>query len=232
MPNEIYEQMNKYYSDIIDDKFNNDLYSREDRQKELTEIKDRLKTIFSYGTILELAGGGGYWTHALLDNARQVITIDQNIDALEEEFKGTNYHVTIRKVDLLDEVSIQKEIQGHHFTGCFASCWISHILREDLYSYLDNLIKALLPSMKDNLSICFIDSKIHSGNKDVFEYGEDHKLVGNQYQIRTMKNGDRVEIVKNFYELYDWVNIIDSCKCKIVEYREWDIYYLVKFTLR
>jgi hypothetical protein len=157
------------------------------------------------------------------------VALDQNVTALRNLIKHkTLVNVISKKVNLLDIEQLDQETQAYRFTGCFASCFISHILRDELTTYLNDFIELLSPN---NLPICFIDSRAYDKSK-VLIYPEDHRLKGNQYQIRTMKDGSEVEVIKNFYDAKDWINILDEINCKIVEYREWDIYYLVKFQLR
>jgi hypothetical protein len=85
--------------------------------------------------------------------------------------------------------------------------------------------------MENGASICFIDS-IKLENKPIYTYPIGHELETNQYQIRKKKDGSEIEVIKNFYDIEDWVHIFLSLNLDvhIVEYREWENYYLIKFT--
>jgi SAM-dependent methyltransferase len=230
MSNVAYDKMKDFYNDIIDEDFNS-LYENNDRKKEITEIKLRLASIFEHGNILELAAGGGFWTTLLSKLYNHVYALDQKVDELEK-LQKLRQNISVDKVDLLDFDQISKVIKGLTLTGCFASCWISHILRKDLVRYLEELIKSVSTTMTPGSnSICFIDS-VKLPDKPIYTYPIGHEFEWNQYQKRKKKDGSEVEVIKNFYDLENWVYILESLSIdtRIVEYREWENYYLIRFT--
>lgn len=217
----IYEQMAAYYADIIDDSFNDYLYtSKPERKEEIYALISRLIDSFEKKEVLELAAGAGFWTDKLARVAKSVVAVDKNIEILQ---RMESDKVKVHQMDLLN---MKDELVGYgKFDGIFASCWISHVLRQDMNKFL----KCLLPYVRPDGIICFIESIQYPGAIETHRYGMESSMVGNQYQFRTLKNGTRVETIKNYYSLLEWCELIERSGIgKIIEYKEFVHYFIMK----
>jgi SAM-dependent methyltransferase len=164
-----------------------EIYQREERQDDLDELQERLQEVLFGQHVLELACGTGYWTEQYADLAESVLATDITPEVLAiAEAKD------IDKVEyaVMDAFDVQKPA-GRTVTACFAGFWWSHVLREKQSGYLEQLRARL---GKDTLLV-LIDNNYVEGSSTVIARTD---LEGNTFQIRTLENGDRYEVLKNF----------------------------------
>jgi SAM-dependent methyltransferase len=162
-------------------------YQRPDCQEDLADMQERLSEVLAEHRVLELACGTGYWTQFYADSAQSVLATDINSEML-----------TLAKAKGLPEDQVQWQIADAfnlqvegEFSACFAGFWWSHVLRQDQEGFLQKLRQRLgkdaLLVLMDNVYVEGVSTTIARTD-----------LQGNTFQIRTLPDGGRYEILKNF----------------------------------
>ncbi len=138
-------------------------------------------------TVLELACGSGYWTEQLAQSAERVLATDIN-QAMLDIARAKELDTDV--VEFAEADANDLQIDGE-FTCCFAGFFWSHVLRAEQSGFLEQLRKKL---GKDTLLV-MLDNVYVDGSSTVIARTD---LEGNTFQIRTLANGERHEVLKNF----------------------------------
>ena len=162
-------------------------YQRPECQADLAELQRRLGETLASHRVLELACGSGYWTQYYAEVAQSVLATDINPEMLALA-KAKGLPADKVRWQLADAFDLQL---NEPFSACFAGFWWSHVLRQDQESYLQHLRQQL---GKDALLV-LIDSVYVEGISTTIARTD---LEGNTYQIHTLPDGRRCEILKNF----------------------------------
>jgi SAM-dependent methyltransferase len=164
-----------------------EVYQRAECQEDLEEMQERLSDVLAGHRVLELACGTGYWTQFYADSAQSVLATDINSEML-----------TIAQAKQLPEEQVQWQIAdafdlqvNGEFSACFAGFWWSHVLRQDQEGFLQKLRQRL---GKDALLVLMDNTYV----EDISTVIARTDLEGNTFQIRTLPDGGRYEILKNF----------------------------------
>lgn len=164
------------------------IYAKPERQADLVELRDRLRDTFANRDVLELACGTGFWTESISERARSVLATDINEEMLQvaraKDWQGRP--VTFGIADAFAPESIPGQ-----FDAAFVGFLWSHIEREDLPRFL-NLLNHRLAA---GALVVFIDNRFVPGSSTAISRTDE---AGNTYQVRTLADGSRHEILKNF----------------------------------
>lgn len=159
-------------------------------EREDIRTAERLfQELFAGKTVLEIACGTGYWTHSIAQTAAQVVATDRSQRMITLAKKRTSYaHVQFEVVDMY---SLETDRQ---FDGIFGGFIWSHILHQDVDSFLDRLAGLC----KQGGVIAFIDSRevpgaYHDPSRTI--HTDDDR---NTYQTRTLADGSSHLVLKNF----------------------------------
>jgi cyclopropane fatty-acyl-phospholipid synthase-like methyltransferase len=184
MKNKERSDMATYYAKLAD-KYDQD-YATAEQQSDLAELHKRVSEVLAGHRVLELACGTGHWTEQYAASAESVLATDINSAMLEQvKAKGLPDNVQFRLMDAFDP-----DIQGG-FTACFAGFWWSHVKREEQEYLLAMLRKKL---GKDVLLVLLDDCHVESDSTTIARTD----LEGNTFQLRTLPNGERYEVLKNY----------------------------------
>ncbi len=163
------------------------IYAKPERQVGLANMRERIRGLLQEQSVLELACGTGYWTAQFAETAAFVYATDINQDMLDV---ARSKNLPEKKVEfaLADAFALlpQPEI-----TACFAGFWWSHVRREKQSSFLQMLRDTL---GKDTLLV-LVDNVYVEGSSTPIARTD---VEGNTYQMRTLDNGERYEVLKNF----------------------------------
>jgi DNA-binding transcriptional MerR regulator len=181
--------MEKYYSDRAMEY--EKIYNRNDsvRQEEQEEIKEKIREVFINKSVLEVASGTGYWTEIISQVATKLTAIDISEETLIEARKK---NLEFRNVDfkIADSYRLDK-IQGEFNAGC-ANFWFSHIPKSRIEEFMEGFHKRLgkgsVVFIADNVYVCGIGGELISKHGEV-----------DTYKIRELSNGEKYEILKNYY---------------------------------
>jgi SAM-dependent methyltransferase len=185
MKNKERAEMAKYYAKLAD-KYDQD-YATDEQQSDLDQLHERVSDVLSGHRVLELACGTGHWTEQYAASAESVLATDINPEMLEQaKAKGLpSDKVQFRLMDAFDP-----DVEGN-FTACFAGFWWSHVKRQEQAGFLTMLRKKL---GKDALLVLLDDCHVESDSTTIARTD----LEGNTFQFRTLANGERYEVLKNY----------------------------------
>jgi SAM-dependent methyltransferase len=162
------------------------IYRKPERQENLKELRESVRTYFAGKRVLEIACGTGYWTEVLGESAESVTALDINEEVLGiARSKPGNSGVEFRVGDAYDLPELPC------FSGCLSVFWWSHIPTGRLAEFLEGLNARLLPGAR----VMFIDNRYVEGNSTPINRTD---LDGNTYQRRTLDDGSSHEVLKNF----------------------------------
>jgi SAM-dependent methyltransferase len=162
------------------------IYTKPERQCDLSSAEDILQNLFSEKDILEIACGTGYWTDKIAKTAKSIYASDVN-EAVIEIARQKDLGDTVRfAVADLYNIEIKER-----YEGLFGGFIWSHILHQDLDRFLE-IIDEILP--KDGL-IVFMDNKFVEGSNTPITSTDQ---FGNTYQLRKLENGKTYSVLKNF----------------------------------
>ena len=174
---EYYAQRAAYFEEI---------YQLPERQSDLDELTRHLQLLMNNKKVMEVACGTGYWTERIVDHAGSILATDVTESMLElaKKKSALKQRVNFAIADAFD-------LPKGHFNACMAGFWWSHVKRSEQSAFLNGLQNAcgsgVLLVMFDN---CYVE-----GDSTPIARTD---LEGNTFQIRTLPDGSRHEIIKNF----------------------------------
>lgn len=194
----------------------------EDRIAE--ELREPIKTRFQQSMkghdVLELACGTGYWTKVISATAKSVLATDINapmISVASEKLSSiTNVSFHVADAYTLDGIS-------GVFSAAFAHWWWSHIPKSKIANFLKNLHSKLATGA----FVLFVDQLPYENRQRRLDE------EGNTLEVRTLSDGTKFEIVKNFPTEKELVEVLKglSDQLQYKAYPEemmWTINYFTK----
>jgi SAM-dependent methyltransferase len=164
------------------------IYEKPERQSDLSELKSALSTRFKGLEVLEIACGTGYWTHYIAKSARCILATDFNLEmlgmAVKRDFSGCTVSFKTADAYKLDQIS-------HGFNAGFAGFFWSHVP----LSSRPGLIRTFHSHLAENAQVIWIDGRYVEGSSTPIARSD---LAGNTYQIRTLSDGSKHEVIKNY----------------------------------
>lgn len=164
-----------------------DVYDKPECQSDLAQLQEAVCDALREHHVLEIACGTGYWTERIAACAASVLATDVSADIIRY---AQAKDIPEGKVRFAVADAYTLDMQGN-FDACFAGFWWSHVKREDQGKFLTGLRKVL---QKDGLLVMIDNAFVEDGTIPVAR--TDHE--GNTYQIRTVPDGERFEVVKNY----------------------------------
>ena len=196
------------------------IYLKPERQVNLRQLETWLSDVFTHRSVLEIACGTGYWTQFYAPVAARVVAIDSAVETLriaEGRLHGTN-------VRLLEGDAYQLPVLDGTFDGAFAGFWWSHIPKNRVAEFLSGLHAVLQPGTK----IVFLDNRyVPESSTPISE----RDTEGNTYQLRLLEDGSTHRVLKNFPSRDELLGAVAS-HAKACDYREWDYFWALAYTLR
>ncbi|EJR42887.1 class I SAM-dependent DNA methyltransferase [Bacillus cereus group sp. BceL296] len=175
------------------------VYFRNDpiRQKEQILIQQKLQKLFTDQSILEIACGTGYWTQFIAKTAKHITALDYSNEVLNI---ANQKNISPSKVNFLQRDAYQLDKISGNFEGGIANFWFSHIPKFRIQEFLNQLHNKLGSGttvfMADNIYIKSIGGTLIYKENDP-----------NTYKLRTLDNGTKYEIIKNYYTEEELKNI-------------------------
>ncbi|RQO33553.1 class I SAM-dependent methyltransferase [Herminiimonas sp. KBW02] len=178
--------MAEYYA--VRDNFDEEDIENPDGADALDDIMENLRKLMSGQHVLELACGDGYWTDELAEYAASVLATDINPGLLEQA-KTRELPEDIVQFAVAD--ALDPKVEGE-FTACFAGFWWSHVRRQDQVDVIARIRKII---GQDGLLVLVDNSQVDTEKTVIARTDQE----GNTYQIHAAPNGERYEILKNYY---------------------------------
>ena len=163
------------------------IYFKHERQDDLKSLSQLLSTLLIGRQLLEIACGTGYWTQFVAPVCNEVLATDYNSEVLQlaQNRLAKQGNVSFQEAD-----AFNLDVRGS-FNGGLSAFWWSHVEKEKIPDFLNELHSKLLPGSR----VVFADNNYVPGsNTPISRIDEE----GNTYQIRPLSNGTTHEILKNF----------------------------------
>jgi demethylmenaquinone methyltransferase/2-methoxy-6-polyprenyl-1,4-benzoquinol methylase len=164
------------------------VYAKPERQEDLAELHLLLRRLMAGHDVLEIACGTGYWTASIAQVARTILATDASADVLARAraraYPADRVRFRLAQADALDNVP-------GNFTAGFAGFWWSHVARQELRGFISSFHRRL----GADACVVFIDNRYVEGSSTPIAHWDE---AGNSYQDRTLDDGRRYRILKNF----------------------------------
>jgi len=166
------------------------VYRKPECQADLRAIEAWLPARFDEGrAVLEVACGTGYWTQFIAARASRMLALDAAPETL-----------AIAKTQVPDDGRVEFVVgdayalpKGHGIAchAAFAGFWFSHVPLSRRREFLAGLAEAVEPGAR----IVLIDNRFVAGSSTPLS---ERDAEGNTYQLRTLNDGSRHRVLKNF----------------------------------
>ncbi len=164
------------------------IYARPERQAELAVLKARVRKMFAGRSVLELACGTGYWTEVIAPGATQITAVDINEEVLRIARTKTYPE---KRVSFLQGDCYAPQDTGRAHDALFAGFWWSHVPLSRMGVFMEKATRCVAPGAL----IAFLDNSYVEGTSTAISHRDPE---GNSYQMRTLEDGSRHEVLKNF----------------------------------
>jgi SAM-dependent methyltransferase len=164
------------------------VYAKPERQGDLARLGELLPGLVAGARVLEVAAGTGYWTRVMAGSAAAITATDINPQTLDVA-RTRDYGQT--PVAFLDADGFALDRVAGEFDTAFAGFFWSHVLRGDLPRFLGGLRARLGPGAR----VIVLDNRYVPGSSTPVSRTSE---AGDTFQRRTLSDGRRYEIVKNF----------------------------------
>ena len=196
------------------------IYAKPERQADLSILRQWLQSKCAKHDVLEVACGTGYWTEAIASTANSVTAVDINREVLDlarrKSFPRRN--VSFEQFDVY-----RLSLNPNYFTAGLAAFWWSHIPKAKVKMFLQQFHQSLRP----DALVVFVDNLfVEDSSRPIWR--RDHE--GNSYQLRTLDDGSRHEVLKNCPAETELRNAVDEF-ARDVEYRALDYYWCLAYRL-
>lgn len=164
------------------------IYEKPERQEDLRQLEDWVRTALVGRNVLEVACGTGYWTQVAAETARSIAAFDLNEAVLDI---ARCKPIDPQKVTFGIGDAYQLPVAAGQFDAALVAFWWSHVPKERVTAFLDGLRPALQPGAV----VLFIDNTFVPGNSTPLSRTDEH---GNTYQQRSLDDGRSFEVLKNY----------------------------------
>lgn len=191
-------------------------------QDDLAWLRARIPEVFAGRRVYEVACGTGYWTRVAAERARAVHATDVNDDTLAlARAKTYRVPVTFERCDAYAAAP-----GPERFDGGLAALWLSHVDRDRL----DAFLRALHSHLEPGAAVLMFDER-QRDDRERRAPASRTDAAGNRYEMRQLQNGERYEIVKNFFEPADLARRIAALATDVV-YRDLACFWVLEYRAR
>jgi len=168
-------------------------------QRQVAVVDNALTSFGAYGSVLELAGGTGWWTERLARTAEHLTVVDSSPEvlALNRERVGRSDVDYVVK-DLYDRRA------GTKYDVVFFSFWLSHVPRDRFGEFWSLVHSCLTPSGRAFLIDNRNDPVPDTTTKDPFVLEYDTDL-----HLRRLGDGSKYRVVSVMYEPGELQSLIE-----------------------
>jgi protein-L-isoaspartate O-methyltransferase len=169
------------------------VYAKPERKGDIARLRLLLQELLAGHDVLEIACGTGYWTTAIAQTARSMLSTDANGEMLDLA-RAKLYPDGRVRFGHADAFTLEN-ISGP-FTAGFAGFWWSHVPRSRLSAFLHTFHERI----GTGGLMVFIDNRYVAGSNHPIARRD---AGGNTYQHRTLADGRAFEVLKNFPDADD-----------------------------
>jgi ubiquinone/menaquinone biosynthesis C-methylase UbiE len=169
-------------------------------QRQVAVVDDTLASFGATGSVLELAGGTGWWTERLARTADHLVVVDSSAEVLainRERVRRPDVNYVV--ADLFDwQADSQYDV-------AFFSFWISHVPRSRFGEFWSLLHSWVTPTGRVFLIDNRNDPQPETTAKDPFVIKYDTDL-----HLRRLKDGSEYRVVSVMYEPAELQSLIEA----------------------
>ena len=207
-----YQQRAPHYDEV---------YAKAERQADLRHLEAVVLALFTGRDVLEVAAGTGYWTSIISTTATTVTATDYNSGplaiALGRSYPRRNVRFQQADAFALDQLR-------NTFTASFVGFWWSHIPHLDT----DRFLRGLCTRLRPHSPVAIVDNRYVEGSSHPITHTD---AGGNTYQDRTLADGSRHRVRKNFPTAEQLRTAVAPYATQI-EVLELSYYWLLTFTTK
>ena len=194
------------------------IYAKPERQSDLARLREVLPALLAGRDVLEIACGTGYWTQFVAARARSILATDINEEvlALARRKSFPRGNVTFARADVYSDESLPGR-----FDGALGAFWWSHVPREGIGRFLDRFHRRLEPGAE----VVYVDNRYVEGSSTPLARTDPH---GNTYQIRTLDDGSRYEVLKNIPDETELAAVLGASSATL-EFIELEYYWYARY---
>ncbi len=174
-------------------------YGPPEIQKDFEWITTWLRDNVADRDVLELGCGTGHWTKVASASARSIVASDLSSDlvcAARKEIESS-------AVDFIVCDAFKLPFTSNAFSCGMAHFLLSHVRRAEVRPFVDSFRR----SLKSRGCLLLTDTKWVDGyRKPPFRRDKE----GNTFDLRTLKDGSRFEILKNYFTSAEWQEYLSS----------------------
>ena len=196
------------------------IYQKPEREKDLKQLQGILANAFDGLELLEIACGTGFWTQYACRSAKSIVAIDYNEEVLSMA-REKDYCCPI--MFLKTDAYALNGIDGP-FSAAFAGFWWSHIPK----AKIDDFLQVLHSKLSKGATVIIFDNRYIDGNSTPINRTDDE---GNTYQMRSLSDGSKHEVLKNFPKENEFISRIESVD-KGCQFRELEYFWLAQYKLK
>jgi demethylmenaquinone methyltransferase/2-methoxy-6-polyprenyl-1,4-benzoquinol methylase len=177
------------------------IYAKPERRQDLALLKQHLRKLLAGRHVLELACGTGYWTEAVSPAVSSMFATDINSEVLSiaESRRYSNDNVRFARIDIHNLSTVTGK-----FDAVFTAFYWSHLPKRDLPFFLADLGSKFSPGTL----VVFVDNLYVEGSSTPISRTDED---GNTYQDRTLADGSRFRVLKNFPDAQELRDAIGAC---------------------
>jgi ubiquinone/menaquinone biosynthesis C-methylase UbiE len=194
------------------------IYDKPERQADLQRLRALIPAYFAGRNVLEIACGTGYWTQYIAPAATSLTALDINDDTLAIARDKPLPPGRVR-FEVADVHALYPRYQG--YSGAFAGFWWSHLKRSERRTFFDHLYRTLAPGAV----VVLLDNLYVEGSSTQISHTDEE---GNTYQQRTLANGTRHAVLKNFPLEAELLDDIGERGARVA-YTALDYYWLLRY---
>jgi ubiquinone/menaquinone biosynthesis C-methylase UbiE len=164
------------------------VYEKPERQAQLVQLKETVRSMLAGRHVLETACGTGYWTQVASETAASITAFDISESMLAiAQGKGMDpERVTFLAGDVYQFPELPRSFDG----ALVAFLW-SHIPK----TRLNQLLHDLCPALEPGAVVIFIDNAYVEGDSTSIARRD---ADGNTFQVRRLESGKTFEVIKNY----------------------------------
>lgn len=174
------------------------VYLKPERQACLRELEAWLPTCLAGRHVLEVAAGTGYWSRFIAPVAASLTLTDASLETLAI----ARNRVFGRAVFVQADAWALHEDLGS-FNAAFAGFWLSHVPVSRRREFITGLHRRLAPGSV----VVMMDNRFVPGSSTAIDSRDEE---GNSWQLRTLADGSRHRILKNFPDEAELLAMLDG----------------------
>jgi demethylmenaquinone methyltransferase/2-methoxy-6-polyprenyl-1,4-benzoquinol methylase len=195
------------------------IYAKPERQNDLLKATEILQSIFVDKDVLEIACGTGYWTERIAQTAKTILATDINESVIEVAKSKTYPSAHVR----LEVADLYQLSNGKKYESLFGGFIWSHIPLQDLNGFLDTIHKHVIPG---GIIVLMDNNYVEGSSLPITE----RDANGNTYQTRSLENGSRHKVLKNF-PTQDYIIQLLKDKSSDIEFINLEYYWILKYNI-